>query len=173
MRQDPDVILIGEMRDLETISAAITAAETGHLVFGTLHTQDASQSIERIIDVFPPHQQNQIRLQLSYVLLAICSQQLIPAQGGGRVCATEILISNPAIRASIREGKISGIRNSMLTGMSLGMHTMEQDLARLLREGKILPETAKDFAYDRSEIERLMGMGGMGGGMQGGFSLRN
>ncbi len=162
LRQDPDVIMIGEMRDLETISAAITAAETGHLVFGTLHTQDASQSIERIVDVFPPHQQNQIRLQLSYTLLGICSQQLIPTQGiKGRVCATEILITTPAIRASIREGKISAIRNAMLTGMSFGMHTMEQDLARYFREGKISKDTAKDFAYDRTEIERLLSMGMM------------
>ncbi|MBQ7559244.1 MAG: PilT/PilU family type 4a pilus ATPase [Synergistaceae bacterium] len=157
LRQDPDVIMIGEMRDLETISAAITAAETGHLVFGTLHTQDASQSIERIVDVFPPHQQNQIRLQLSYTLLGICSQQLIPTQGAkGRVCATEILITTPAVRSSIREGKISSIRNAMLTGMSFGMHTMEQDLSRLFREGRISQSTAKDFAYDRTEIERLI-----------------
>ncbi|MBQ6775398.1 MAG: PilT/PilU family type 4a pilus ATPase [Synergistaceae bacterium] len=160
LRQDPDVIMIGEMRDLETISAAITAAETGHLVFGTLHTQDASQSIERIVDVFPPHQQNQIRLQLSYTLLGICSQQLIPTQGvKGRVCATEILITTPAIRASIREGKISSIRNAMLTGMAFGMHTMEQDLSRLFHDGRISQTTAKDFAYDRTEIERLLAMG--------------
>ncbi len=160
LRQDPDVIMIGEMRDLETISAAITAAETGHLVFGTLHTQDASQSIERIVDVFPPHQQNQIRLQLSYTLLGICSQQLIPAMGiKGRVCATEILITTPAVRASIREGKIGSIRNAMLTGMSFGMHTMEQDLSRLFHEGRISQSTAKDFAYDRTEIERLLSMG--------------
>ncbi len=157
LRQDPDVIMIGEMRDLETIGAAITAAETGHLVFGTLHTQDASQSIERIVDVFPPHQQNQIRLQLAYTLLGICSQQLIPtADVKGRVCATEILITTPAIRSSVREGKISSIRNTMLTGMSFGMHTMEQDLARLFREGRIARATAKDFAYDQAEIERLM-----------------
>ena len=160
LRQDPDVIMIGEMRDLETISAAITAAETGHLVFWTLHTQDASQSIERIVDVFPPHQQNQIRLQLSYTLLGICSQQLIPTQGvKGRVCATEILITTPAIRASIREGKISSIRNAMLTGMAFGMHTMEQDLSRLFHDGRISQTTAKDFAYDRTEIERLLAMG--------------
>ena len=159
LRQDPDVIMIGEMRDLETISAAITAAETGHLVFGTLHTQDASQSIERIFDFFPPHQQNQIRLQLSYTLLGICSQQLIPTQGvKGRVCATEILITTPAIRASIREGKVSSIRNSLLTGMSFGMHTMEQDLARLFHEGRISKATAKDFAYDQTELERVINM---------------
>ena len=157
LRQDPDVIMIGEMRDLETISAAITAAETGHLVFGTLHTQDASQSIERIVDVFPPHQQNQIRLQLAYTLLGICSQQLIPAADvKGRVCATEILITTPAIRASIREGKTSSIRNALMTGMSFGMHTMEQDLARLFREGRITRATAKDYAYDQPELERMM-----------------
>lgn len=157
LRQDPDVIMIGEMRDLETIGAAITAAETGHLVFGTLHTQDASQSIERIVDVFPPHQQNQIRLQLAYTLLGICSQQLIPRDDiKGRVCATEILITTPAIRASIREGKISSIRNTMLTGMSFGMHTMEQDLAHWYKDGKITRATAKDFAYDQAEIDRVL-----------------
>ena len=157
LRQDPDVILIGEMRDLETIGAAITAAETGHLVFGTLHTQDASQSIERIVDVFPPHQQNQIRLQLAYTLIGLCSQQLIPRDDAkGRVCATEIMITTPAIRASIREGKISSIRNAMLTGMSFGMHTMEQDLVRWFREGKISRQTAKSYAYDQGDMERLM-----------------
>ena len=160
LRQDPDVIMIGEMRDLETISAAITAAETGHLVFGTLHTQDASQSIERIVDVFPPHQQNQIRLQLAYTLLGICSQQLIPTSNvKGRVCATEILITTPAIRASIREGKTSSIRNSLMTGMTHGMHTMEQDLARLFKEGRISKTTAKDYAYDQPEIDRMLSSG--------------
>ena len=157
LRQDPDVIMIGEMRDLETIGAAITSAETGHLVFGTLHTQDASQSIERIVDVFPPHQQNQIRLQLAYTLIGICSQQLIPRDDvKGRICATEIMITTPAIRASIREGKISSIRNAMLTGMSFGMHTMEQDLVRWVKDGKISRSTAKSFAYDQGDIERLM-----------------
>ncbi len=157
LRQDPDVIMIGEMRDLETISAAITAAETGHLVFGTLHTQDASQSIERIVDVFPPHQQNQIRLQLAYTLLGICSQQLIPtADIKGRVCATEILITTPAIRASIREGKTSSIRNALMTGMAHGMHTMEQDLVRLFKNGRISKATARDFAYDQPELDRMI-----------------
>lgn len=160
LRQDPDVIMIGEMRDLETIGAAITAAETGHLVFGTLHTQDASQSIERIVDVFPPHQQNQIRLQLAYTLLGICSQQLIPRDDiRGRVCATEIMITTPAIRASIREGKISSIRNAMLTGMSFGMHTMEQDLVHWVKDGKISRATAKSFAYDQAEIDRVISSG--------------
>ncbi|MBQ7214975.1 MAG: type IV pilus twitching motility protein PilT [Synergistaceae bacterium] len=160
LRQDPDVIMIGEMRDLETIGAAITAAETGHLVFGTLHTQDASQSIERIVDVFPPHQQNQIRLQLAYTLLGICSQQLIPTSNvKGRVCATEILITTPAIRASIREGKTSSIRNALMTGMTHGMHTMEQDLLRLFKEGRISKATAKDFAYDQPELDRMIASG--------------
>ena len=160
LRQDPDVIMIGEMRDLETIGAAITAAETGHLVFGTLHTQDASQSIELIVDVFPPHQQNQVRLQLAYTLIGICSQQRIPRDDiRGRVCATEIMITTPAIRASIREGKISSIRNAMLTGMSFGMHTMEQDLVRWFRDGKISKSTAKDFAYDQAEIDRVISAG--------------
>ena len=160
LRQDPDVIMIGEMRDLETISAAITAAETGHLVFGTLHTQDASQSIERIVDVFPPHQQNQIRLQLAYTLLGICSQQLIPTSNvKGRVCATEILITTPAIRASIREGKTSSIRNALMTGITHGMHTMEQDLLRLFKEGRISKATAKDYAYDQPEIDRMIASG--------------
>ncbi|MBR4195574.1 MAG: type IV pilus twitching motility protein PilT [Synergistaceae bacterium] len=160
LRQDPDVIMIGEMRDLETIGAAVTAAETGHLVFGTLHTQDASQSIERIVDVFPPHQQNQIRLQLAYTLLGICSQQLIPRDDiKGRVCATEIMITTPAIRASIREGKISSIRNAMLTGMSFGMHTMEQDLVRWIKSGKISRSTGKSYAYDQGEIDRVLSAG--------------
>ena len=160
LRQDPDVIMIGEMRDLETIGAAITAAETGHLVFGTLHTQDASQSIERIVDVFPPHQQNQIRLQLAYTLLGICSQQLIPTSDiKGRVCATEILITTPAIRASIREGKTSSIRNALMTGITHGMHTMEQDLLRLFKEGRITKATAKDYAYDQPEIDRMIASG--------------
>ena len=160
LRQDPDVIMIGEMRDLETISAAITAAETGHLVFGTLHTQDASQSIERIVDVFPPHQQNQIRLQLAYTLLGICSQQLIPTSNvKGRVCATEILITTPAIRASIREGKTSSIRNALMTGIAHGMHTMEQDLLRLFKEGRISRATAKDYAYDQPELDRMIASG--------------
>ncbi len=164
LRQDPDVILIGEMRDLETIAAAITAAETGHLVLGTLHTQDASQSVERLIDVFPPHQQNQIRLQLSYILIGICSQQLIATTDfngvpNGRTCATEILIANPAVRASIREGKANQLRNTMQTGASIGMHTMEQDLARLIRDGVLTRDAALKNAYDPAELERTLAKG--------------
>jgi len=123
LRQDPDVILIGEMRDLETVGAAVTAAETGHLVFGTLHTPDASQTIDRIIDVFPPYQQQQVRMQVANILVGVCSQQLLPRPGGGRMVATELLIANSAVRNCIREGKTSQIKGVMQTGASLGMHT--------------------------------------------------
>jgi twitching motility protein PilT len=155
LRQDPDVIMIGEMRDLETISAAITAAETGHLVFATLHTPDAAQSIDRIVDVFTASQQNQVRLQLSNILIGICSQQLIPRMGGGRVVATELLLANPAIRNCIREGKTSQIKTTMQTSRDSGMHTMDQDLVRLVREGKLEYGNAQRFAYDIKEFESL------------------
>nr|WP_321503403.1 type IV pilus twitching motility protein PilT [uncultured Dethiosulfovibrio sp.] len=160
LRQDPDVILIGEMRDLETIGAAITAAETGHLVFATLHTRDASQSIDRIIDVFPPHQQQQIRLQLASSLVGICSQQLIPMPGGGRTVATELLRVNPAVRNCIREGKTTQIKTVMQTGSDVGMHTMEQNLARLVLRGILTFDQAANYAYDRKDFERLVFEGG-------------
>jgi len=159
LRQDPDVIMIGEMRDLETIAAAITAAETGHLVLATLHTPDAAQSIDRIVDVFPPHQQQQVRIQLSNILIGICSQQLIPIPGGGRTVATEILVANAAVRNCIREGKTSQIKSLMQTGAQIGMHTMDQDLARQVGEGRIAPEQALSYAYDIKELERLLGAG--------------
>jgi twitching motility protein PilT len=157
LRQDPDVILIGEMRDLETVSAAVTAAETGHLVFGTLHTPDASQTIDRIIDVFPPHQQSQVRMQVANILVGICSQQLLPLPGGGRMVATELLIANPAIRNTIREAKTAQIKGLMQTGAALGMHTMDQDLARLVSEGYITRADAFTYSYDTKELERLLG----------------
>jgi len=157
LRQDPDVILIGELRDLETIAAAVTAAETGHLVLGTLHTQDAAQSLDRLIDVFPPHQQTQIRVQLASVLLGICSQQLIPkGESGGRVCATELLLANPAVRNCIREGKGSQIRTLIQTGASIGMHTMEQKLAELVKNGELPLETALTYAYDPQDLQRIL-----------------
>ena len=156
LRQDPDVILIGEMRDLETISSAITAAETGHLVFATLHTQDAAQSIDRIIDVFPPHQQQQIRIQLSGVLIGICSQQLIPRPGGGRVVATEILFANPAVRSCIREGKTSQVKNTIQTGAAAGMHSMEQCLAEKVNEGILPLDVAMEYAYDSKDLQRIL-----------------
>lgn len=141
LRQDPDVILIGELRDAETISIALTAAETGHLVFGTLHTQSAAKSINRIIDSFSPGQQGQIRSQLSDTLQAIISQTLLKRKDGGRVAATEVLVRNSAVANQIREGKTSGIRDAIQVGHSVGMHTLDQDLRRLYSEGIIDRET--------------------------------
>ena len=155
LREDPDVVLIGEMRDLETISAAITIAETGHLVFATLHTNSASQSIDRMIDVFPPHQQPQVRSQLSNILQAICAQRLVPALGGGRVVAAEILIANPAVRSVIREGKTHQLDTIIQTGADQGMQTMDRTLVKLIQTGVITYDTAKEFAVDIQEFERL------------------
>ena len=156
LREDPDVVLIGEMRDLETIQAAITIAETGHLVFATLHTNSAAQSIDRIIDVFPAHQQPQVRSQLANILMAICSQRLVPAIGGGRVAAAEIMIANPAIRALIREGKTFQIDTAIQTGAEQGMQTMDRTLAQLVRTGVITYDNAREYAVDVNELERLM-----------------
>ena len=149
-------MLIGEMRDLETISAAITIAETGHLVFATLHTNSAAQSIDRMIDVFPPHQQPQIRAQLSNILMAICSQRLVPAIGGGRVVAAEILIANPAVRNIIREGKSHQLDAVIQTGAEQGMQTMDRTLANLVQNGTITYDSAREFAVDLTELERLL-----------------
>lgn len=156
LREDPDVVLIGEMRDLETISAAITIAETGHLVFATLHTNSAAQSIDRMIDVFPPHQQPQIRAQLSNILMAICSQRLVPAIGGGRVPAAEILIANPAVRNIIREGKSHQLDAVIQTGADQGMQTMDRTLVSLVQNGTITYDNAYEVAVDLVEFERLM-----------------
>ncbi len=156
LRQDPDVVLIGEMRDLETISAAITIAETGHLVFATLHTNSAAQSIDRMIDVFPPHQQPQIRSQLSNILMAICSQRLVPTIGGGRIAASEILIATPAVRNIIREGKSHQLDAVIQTGADKGMQSMDRTLVSLVRAGTITHDDAKTFAVDLEEFERLM-----------------
>lgn len=156
LRQDPDVVLIGEMRDLETISAAITIAETGHLVFATLHTNSAAQSVDRMIDVFPPHQQPQIRAQLSNILMAIASQRLIPSIGGGRVAATEILIANPAVRNIIREGKSHQLDAVIQTGADQGMQTMDRTLVSLIQSGTITYDNAREYAVDLTEFERLM-----------------
>jgi twitching motility protein PilT len=142
LRQDPDVVLIGEMRDLETIASAITIAETGHLVFATLHTNSAAQSIDRMIDVFPPHQQPQIRSQLSNILMAICSQRLIPAIGGGRIAAAEILIGTPAVRNIIREGKSHQLDAVIQTGAEFGMQSMDKTLVNLIHNGTITYDEA-------------------------------
>lgn len=154
LREDPDVVLIGEMRDLETIQAAITIAETGHLVFATLHTNSAAQSIDRMIDVFPAHQQPQIRSQLSNMLQAICAQRLVPAIGGGRVVAAEIMVTNSAVRSLIREGKTYQLDNVIQTGSGQGMQTMDHDLARLVQAGVISYESACDYAIDINELNR-------------------
>ena len=156
LRQDPDVVLIGEMRDLETISAAITIAETGHLVFATLHTNSAAQSIDRMIDVFPPHQQPQIRAQLSNILMAIVSQRLVPMIGGGRVAAAEIMVANSAVRNIIREGKSHQLDAVIQTGAEQGMQTMDRTLASLVQSGTITYDNAREFAVDLTEFERLM-----------------
>ncbi len=155
LREDPDVVLIGEMRDLETIQAAITTAETGHLVFATLHTNSAAQSIDRIIDVFPAHQQSQIRAQLANVLTGIVSQRLIPAIDGGRVCVAEILVANPAVRAIIREGKTHQLDMAIQTSIDQGMQTMDRELARLVKDGKISYDIARDYTVNTQEFERL------------------
>ena len=157
LRQDPDVILIGELRDLETISIALTAAETGHLVFATLHTQDAAQTVDRIIDVFPPHQQGQVRTQLAAVLQGIICQTLVRRSSGkGRVVATEVLTMNPAIGNLIREGKIYQIPSAMQAGRGAGMHTMDQHLAGLAKSGAITEEAAMAKAHDPEGMHRLM-----------------
>jgi twitching motility protein PilT len=156
LRQDPDVVLIGEMRDLETISAAITIAETGHLVFATLHTNSASQSIDRMIDVFPPHQQPQIRAQLANILMAICSQRLIPAIGSGRIAAAEILTATPAVRNIIREGKTHQLDAVIQTGGDVGMQSMDKTLVGLVQAGTVTFDEARNYAVDLSEFDRMM-----------------
>jgi twitching motility protein PilT len=158
LRQDPDVILVGEMRDLETIGTALTAAETGHLVFATLHTQDTAQTVDRIVDVFPPAQQHQVRVQLSVSLQGIVTQQLLPtADGQGRVCATEILVPTPAVRNLIREGKTHQIYSALQTGGAHGMQTMDASLADLVRRHKISRELAEARSSSPEELRRLMG----------------
>ncbi len=162
LRETPDVILVGEMRDLETIAAALTAAETGHLVIATLHTNDAIQSIDRIIDVFPPHHHDQIRIQLSFSLLAVIAQQLVPrADGKGRVLATEILIKNAAVANHIREGKTHQTHTILETGRADGMMTMDQRLKELCEAGLITPEEAMRRASNQSVLKELKRMQGM------------
>lgn len=157
MRQDPDVILVGEMRDLETISLALTAAETGHLVFGTLHTTDATQTIDRVVDVFPPYQQQQIRVQLGGVLKAVICQTLIPrADGMGRVAARELLITTPAVANLIREGKTHQIPSIMQTSKAEGMQLMTEALVRLVQEDVIDVEEALARATDRDDVMRTL-----------------
>jgi twitching motility protein PilT len=157
LRQDPDFVLVGELRDLETIEAAMTLSETGHLTFGTLHTSDAVQTINRIVDVFPPHQQQQVRTQLSFTLEAVFSQQLLPTtEGRGRALACEILVSTPGTRALIREGKTHQMYSAIQTGGRLGMRTMAQSLADLVRQGRVRMEEAERAAADPNEMRSLI-----------------
>lgn len=157
LRQDPDVIVVGEMRDLETISTALTAAETGHLVLATLHTPDAAQTIERIIDVFPSHQQQQVRLQLSAALQGIACQILLPrADGKGRVLATEVLVATPAIRNLIREQEVEQIPTAIQTGMQYGMHTMDMCLKMLYKKGLVTYEEAFAQVKNAEEFKQLL-----------------
>jgi twitching motility protein PilT len=160
LRQDPDIILVGEMRDLETISVALTAAETGHLVFATLHTQDAAQTIDRVIDVFPPFQQQQVRVQLAGALQGVVCQTLCKtADGRGRVAATEVLVATPAIRNLIREGKSHQVYSSMQAGGQHGMHTMDQHLAELVRMRRITYDAGVEKCHHIEDFNRLTGRG--------------
>ncbi len=157
LREDPNVILIGEMRDYETIGAALTVAETGHLVFATLHTNSASQTIDRIVDVFPENQQGQVRLQLSNVLEGVFSMRLIPALQGGRLVAYEMMLGTSAVRSVIREGKTHLLDNVIQTSQEFGMSTLEMSLASLVKKGKISLETAQSFSLRPDELSRLIG----------------
>jgi len=158
LRQDPDVILVGEMRDLETIALALTAAETGHLVFGTLHTTSAPESVNRIVDVFPPEAQEQVRMQLSGVLEAVFTQALVPqSDGQGRVCAMEILLGTPAVRNLIRENKTAQMFSAIQTGSSVGMQSLDKCLASLVADGAISLEAALERATHPEELRRMCG----------------
>lgn len=156
LREDPDVVMVGEMRDLETIASAITIAETGHLVLASLHTNSAAQSIDRMIDVFPPYQQQQIRVQLASVIGGIVSQRLIPMVGGGRIAAAEVLVATPAVRNIIRENKSHQLDAVIQTGAEFGMQSMDRVLVQLIHEGKISYDEAKNYAINIEELDRLM-----------------
>ena len=165
MREDPDVILVGEMRDLETIHMALTAAETGHLVFATLHTQSAPQTVDRIVDVFPPDQQGQIRVMLATTLQAVVTQQLLPtADGRGRAAAVEILIATPAVRNLIRECKGFQLASQMQAGAKFGMVTMDQNLAELVRSHRITLDAAFERAANPDDLRSLLGIPRSNGG---------
>jgi twitching motility protein PilT len=156
LREDPNVILVGEMRDLETIEAALTAAETGHVVYATLHTNNAAQTTDRIIDVFPPHQQNQVRQQLANVLIGIISQRLIPRVAGGRVLAVEILVSNPAVQSLVREGKTHQLMNVIATSAAEGMIMLDKVLADLVTRGEITIDDALVWAMDPKALKTML-----------------
>ncbi|HRY22685.1 MAG TPA: ATPase, T2SS/T4P/T4SS family, partial [Candidatus Dojkabacteria bacterium] len=156
LRQDPDVILVGEMRDFETIASAITLAETGHLVFATLHTNSASQSLDRIIDVFPENQQQQVRTQVANTLEAVIAQRLVPMDSGGRRAVSEVMLNNSAISNLIREGKVYQIDNVIRTSSDIGMIYLERSLVNLVREGVISVQRAQEYAVHPEEVLRLL-----------------
>lgn len=156
LREDPDVVFIGEMRDFDTIAAALTIAETGHLVFATLHTNSAAQTIDRIVDVFPPHQQGQIRIQLAATLRGVFSQRLLPSIKGGRVIAYEILLSNPAVQTTVREGKTHMIDNIIMTSADIGMQIFEVSLANLVSQGLISSDVAMQYSVRPEELTRMI-----------------
>jgi len=156
LREDPDVILVGELRDLETISLALTAAETGHLVFGTVHTSSAAKTVDRIVDVFPPVQQAQVRTMISESLIGVVTQMLLHKVGGGRAAALEILLGTPAVRNLIREGKTHQIYSSMQAGGKYGMQTMDMSLASLVRQGAVPIETALERCANEEDLRRLI-----------------
>jgi len=168
LREDPDIILVGEMRDLETMDLAIHAAETGHLVFATVHTSSAAQTVDRIVDVFPVEQQEQIRVMLSNNLVAVLTQQLLPKVGGGRLCAQEIMIASPAIRNLIREAKAHQINSIIQTSAHIGMKTMDQCLRDLVNQGLIPYELALERCMNSDELKRMLSQGGAMAGAQGG-----
>ena len=156
LREDPNVVLVGEMRDLETIDAALTLAETGHLVYTTLHTNSASQTADRIIDVFPPHQQQQVRMQLANVLLGVVSQRLMPRTSGGRIVACEIMVANSAVRATIREGKTHQLPNIIQTSAAEGMITLDKVLAELVSKGEITIDNALTWSLDPKAFKMMV-----------------
>jgi len=156
LREDPDIVLVGEMRDYETIAATLTVAETGHLVFTTLHTNSASQTIDRVVDVFPEHQQAQVRMQLSNTLEAVISQRLLPAEGGGRIPVAEILLGSSAVKTNIREGKSHLIDNIIQTSREIGMMTLEANMAEWIRKGKLSLQVAQQWSLRPEELIRLV-----------------
>jgi len=156
LREDPDVVLVGEMRDYETIASALTVAETGHLVFATLHTNSAAQTIDRIVDVFPEEQQDQVRLQLSNVIEAIFSMRLVPSVSGKRIVAYEVMLGTSAIKTSIRDGKTHQIDNIIQTSTEVGMNTLEMSLAAHVKNGKMDLETAQTYSLRPEELSRLV-----------------
>ncbi|MFC1727236.1 type IV pilus twitching motility protein PilT [Patescibacteria group bacterium] len=156
LREDPDVVFVGEMRDYETIASALTIAETGHLVFSTLHTNSAAQSVDRIVDVFPEHQQGQVRMQLSMSLEAVLSERLMPCLDGGVVPAMEVLIGTPSVKTAIREGKTHLIDNIIQTSAEVGMMSLEMEMSRLVKQGKISLDVAKTYSLRPEELMRLV-----------------